>query len=84
MIAPENIFLPLEIWYQDSLGNFNQPKKVFFNGVEYDGTAGALQGITLKDLLESAGVALDDYNDFLSSLVMTKQTAGARKVRRQD
>lgn len=64
-IAPENIFLPLEIWYQDSLGNFNQPKKVFFNGVEYDGTAGALQGITLKDLLESAGVALDDYNDFL-------------------
>jgi hypothetical protein len=64
-IAPENIFLPLELWYQDSLGNFNQPAKVFFNDVEYDGTAGALQGITLKDLLEAAGVDLDDYNDYL-------------------
>jgi hypothetical protein len=64
-IAPENIFLPLELWYQDSLGNFNQPAKVFFNDVEYDGTAGALQGITLKDLLEAAGVDLDNYNDYL-------------------
>lgn len=75
-IAPENIFLPLEIWYQDSLGNFNQPKKVFFNGVEYDGTAGTLQGITLKDLLESAGVALDDYNDFLCVVGNDKADGG--------
>ena len=64
-IAPENVFLPLEIRYQDSLGNFNQATKVFFNGMEYDGTDGALQGITLEDLLEAAGVNLDDYNDYL-------------------
>ena len=64
-IAPENVFLPLELRYQDSLGNFNQATKVFFNGVEYDGTDGALQGITLEDLLEAAGVNLDDYNDYL-------------------
>ena len=33
--------------------------------MEYDGTDGALQGITLEDLLEAAGVNLDDYNDYL-------------------
>jgi len=63
-VAPENIMLPLELYYQDSLGNFGQPAKVFFDGNEYDGTA-ALQGIALKHFLEAAGITLDTYNDYL-------------------